>query len=167
MKIKLLLVATFVAVLLVGCKNVPDESLQSTTNMVEMESSMIDEFMETESSTMGDSTSQSSVASTTKQSTTPVPATERTSDSKPQNLVQNSEPQQSQKGKISASRAEEIALDHAGVSKAEAKFLKSNLDIDDGRYKYEVDFYANGYEYDYEIDAESGKVIDSDKDRND
>lgn len=165
MKIKLLLIATFVAMLLVGCKNVPDEDLQSTTNMVEMESSMIEKFVETDTSTMWDSTSQSSSRnSSTGESTTPVPATERTSESKPQNMAQNSQPQQS-KGKISASRAEEIALNHAGVSKAEAKFLKSQLDIDDGRYKYEVDFYANGYQYDYEIDADSGKVLDSDKDR--
>ncbi len=159
MKIKLLLSVLFVAMVLVGCKNVPDESLQPTTDMMEMESSMLDDIIES------DDTTQSATQATTTQSTTTLQVeTNIPTQPEPQNVTQNSQPQ-SQKGKISASRAEEIALSHAGVSKSDAKSLKSKLDMDDGRYEYKVDFSANGFEYDYEIDAETGRVLEPDKDR--
>ncbi len=61
-------------------------------------------------------------------------------------------------GYISADKAKEIALSHAGVSASDATFVKAKLDWDDGRMEYEVEFYANSTEYDYEIDASSGAV---------
>ena len=65
---------------------------------------------------------------------------------------------------ISADKAKEIALSHAGVSASAATFVKAKLDWDDGRMEYEVEFYANNTEYDYEIDATSGTVLSYDKD---
>ena len=41
---------------------------------------------------------------------------------------------------ISADRAKQIALNDAGVKEANAVFLRANLDWDDGRKKYEVEF---------------------------
>ena len=38
------------------------------------------------------------------------------------------------------------------------------LDEDDGRLHYDVKFYAGGYEADYEIDAETGAILDRDVD---
>ena len=66
---------------------------------------------------------------------------------------------------ISKSSAKKAALKHAGVKSADATFVKVLLDYDDGRKTYEVDFRANGYEYDYEIDAVSGEILKYDKER--
>ncbi len=68
---------------------------------------------------------------------------------------------------ISADRAKEIALNHAGVKKADAKLLKAEYDVDDGVKKYEVEFNSGKYEYDYEINAESGKIIKNHKELDD
>ncbi len=64
---------------------------------------------------------------------------------------------------ISAEKAKEIALKHAGVSVDKAVFEIVHLDKDDGVYEYEVDFRVGNVEYDYEIDAVSGKILDYDK----
>jgi len=66
---------------------------------------------------------------------------------------------------IGDDKALENALDHAGVKASEAKNPKCELDRDDGTVHYDVDFDANGYEYDYEIDAFTGKVLKSEKER--
>lgn len=60
---------------------------------------------------------------------------------------------------ITADRAKEIALNHAGVKDADAVFLLTGLDWDDGRAHYEVEFYSGSMEYDYDIDAVTGAVL--------
>lgn len=64
-------------------------------------------------------------------------------------------------GAVSEAKAQEIALAHAGVKPADATITKSKLDYDDGRQVYEIEWYANGAKYDYEIDAATGEIIDS------
>ena len=56
-------------------------------------------------------------------------------------------------------------LTHAGLSEEEIKYYTAHLDYDDDlrRYEYEVSFHAGQYEYDYEVDALSGDIIDFDK----
>ena len=66
--------------------------------------------------------------------------------------------------RISASEAKKIALDHAGFSESDVIFAKVELDNDDGRYVYEVEFIKGRFEYDYEIDATSGNIIEHEKD---
>ncbi len=44
---------------------------------------------------------------------------------------------------------------------------KVELDYEHGRKIYEVTFYKDGYEYEYDIDAESGKVLKFEKDLDD
>ncbi len=63
---------------------------------------------------------------------------------------------------IGADKAKSIALSDAGVSASDAIFTRAKLDRDDGRYLYEIDFYTGEYEYDYEIDALTGNIIDRD-----
>lgn len=60
---------------------------------------------------------------------------------------------------ISASKAKEIALKHAGISAA--AFIKAELDCDDDDDipKYEIEFYSDATEYDYEINAKTGKIL--------
>lgn len=68
---------------------------------------------------------------------------------------------------ITAEKAKEVALNHAGVKAADAIFVKAGLDWDDGRVRYEVEFYSGNTEYDYEIDATSGSVLSYDQDWDD
>ena len=68
---------------------------------------------------------------------------------------------------ISANRAKQIALNDAGVKESAAVFLRANLDWDDGRMKYEVEFYSGNTEYDYDIDAVTGAILSSDRDLED
>lgn len=64
---------------------------------------------------------------------------------------------------IGVEAAKSIAVRHAGVSGA--SFTKSYLDHDDGIRVYEIEFIAGGFEYDYEINALTGAVLDWDKER--
>lgn len=63
---------------------------------------------------------------------------------------------------IGADKAKSIALENAGVKTSAAVFTAAKLDRDDGRYLYEIDFYTSDTEYDYEIDAITGKILDRD-----
>ena len=71
-------------------------------------------------------------------------------------------------GKVDEARAKEIALNHAGVKAADATVTKSKLDYEDGRQVYEIEFYVSGSsgytEYDYEIEAATGKIVSYDHD---
>lgn len=67
--------------------------------------------------------------------------------------------------KISADRAKEIALNHAGVLKEDATFLRTERDSENGKEVYEVEFYSKDKkEYDYEIDANTGDILSYDSD---
>ncbi|HIW60237.1 MAG TPA: PepSY domain-containing protein [Candidatus Anaerobutyricum avicola] len=61
-------------------------------------------------------------------------------------------------GYISEEEASSIAL--AEVSGATAEELRIHKDNDDGRNIYEGSIYHDGVEYDFEIDAASGAIID-------
>ena len=63
---------------------------------------------------------------------------------------------------IGKDAALEAALQDAGVTKEEATRLKTSKDRDDGRMIYEIQFDANGTEYDYEIAAEDGTILTAD-----
>lgn len=65
---------------------------------------------------------------------------------------------------IGLEKAKDIALDHAGLKESEVIFVTAKAGYDDGRKEYDVEFYRNGMEYDYEIDAKTGRITDYDKD---
>ncbi|NLP36315.1 MAG: hypothetical protein GX892_04155 [Thermoanaerobacteraceae bacterium] len=65
----------------------------------------------------------------------------------------------SDKAYIGIEKAVEIALNHAKVDASAARDLETELDSDDGKLVYEIEFYANGREYEYEIDALSGEIL--------
>ena len=76
----------------------------------------------------------------------------------------NTNPGSSGTASITAERAQQIALNHAGLSSSQVSFVRAHLDWDDGRRVYEVEFYntSNYTEYDYEIDASSGDILSYD-----
>ena len=65
---------------------------------------------------------------------------------------------------IGEERAMAIALEHAGVKPEDLLFSNVKLDMDDGIWFYDVEFYAGNKEYDYEIDAAAGTIISFDYD---
>ena len=73
-------------------------------------------------------------------------------------------PQAAQATFIGEAEAKRIALADAGLSEANVTFLMVKLDTDDGRNEYDIEFYAGGTEYDYEIDAVSGAINERDWD---
>ena len=64
-------------------------------------------------------------------------------------------------GEVDEAKAKEIALAHAGVPETEADITKLKLDYEDGRQVYEIEWYATGAKYDYEIEVATGNVIKS------
>lgn len=65
---------------------------------------------------------------------------------------------------IPAEQAKEIVLEHAGLSASGAVFVRVNIDYEDSRRIYEVEFYAGNTEYDYKLDAKTGKILSWDHD---
>ncbi len=66
---------------------------------------------------------------------------------------------------ISLERSKEIALEHAGLAENAVTFEKSELDREDGRTVYEIDFTDGSFEYDYEIEAYTGAVVGYDREK--
>ncbi len=59
---------------------------------------------------------------------------------------------------ITQEQAKQAALDHVGLTESQVTGLTAKLDKEDGHAVYEVEFTANGTEYEYEIDAGDGAV---------
>ena len=68
-----------------------------------------------------------------------------------------------QKAEITPAKAGEIAFEHAGVSRGEAADYRSKLENEDGLWVYEIEFRVGKTEYEYEIDAETGRIISAEK----
>ena len=64
-------------------------------------------------------------------------------------------------GTVDEAAAQKIALEHAGVKAADATITKSKLDYEDGRQVYDIEWYAGGAKYDYEIATDTGEIISS------
>lgn len=71
---------------------------------------------------------------------------------------------QSAASTITRQQAQTIALQDAGVSASSAKFIQVKEDYEKGQAVYEVEFYANQTEYDYEIAKSNGAILAKDYD---
>lgn len=65
---------------------------------------------------------------------------------------------------IGAEAAKSAALNHAGCAAGDVVFTKVERDYDDGRLIYEIEFYKDGLEYEFEIDGTSGAVLKFERD---
>ena len=65
-------------------------------------------------------------------------------------------------GQLTLEDAKQEALRYAGVRAADATFIKAYQDWDDGRAIYEIEFYANGTEYEMDVDVNTGRITDFD-----
>ena len=77
-------------------------------------------------------------------------------------VTQNST--QSNTSNISVEKAKEIALSHAGLSSSQVIFVQAKSEYEHGIQKYEIEFYCNGIEYDYDINATNGQILSYDHD---
>lgn len=101
---------------------------------------------------------QTATTETTKTNETTAP-TEQTTNTTTNTSTSTSTSTQ-QAGQISEEEAKNIALTDAGVSEADVTQLTVHLDTDDGVTKYEVDFNVGQTEYDYDIDATTGAILE-------
>lgn len=70
----------------------------------------------------------------------------------------------STKKQIGVEGAKQIALAHAKVALKDVTFIKAELETENGRLVYDIEFYSGNVEYDYDIDAVSGDIISNDFD---
>ncbi|MBR6577958.1 MAG: PepSY domain-containing protein [Clostridia bacterium] len=61
---------------------------------------------------------------------------------------------------ITEAEAKIAALKNARVSADLVLSFRTKLDLDDGSYHYDVEFKTADAKYEYEVDAESGKILD-------
>lgn len=73
----------------------------------------------------------------------------------------------SESGYIGRDKAKEIAFNHANVNERKVTNIEIELDADDGRLIYEVEFDYQNQEYEYDINAKTGDIIFSNFDYDD
>lgn len=65
---------------------------------------------------------------------------------------------------LTREQAQQIALDHLGFTADQVTRLRTEYEIDDGIPMFDVAFYEGDWEYEFEIHAESGKILSYDRD---
>lgn len=63
---------------------------------------------------------------------------------------------------ISKAEAKSIVFNHAGVAVNKVTNLKIEKERDDGKWEYQIEFRVGNKEYDYELNAATGKILDYD-----
>lgn len=64
--------------------------------------------------------------------------------------------------KISMEEAKEIALKHANLDSSEVTFIKEGSHSYNNIDRYDIEFYHENKEYDYEINAATGEILEYD-----
>ena len=71
-------------------------------------------------------------------------------------------------GMLTEEEALEKALKHVELKKDQLDLVKKvELDYEDGRKVYEVEFIKGGVEYEFDVDAKTGAILDFEKDLDD
>lgn len=65
---------------------------------------------------------------------------------------------------LTLEEAQSIALNHAGFAADQVTALHTEYEIEHGVPQYEVEFHYDGWEYDYEIHADTGEILSYRKD---
>lgn len=60
---------------------------------------------------------------------------------------------------IGVEKAKEIALEKAGITDKNVIFDRTELESENGKWIYEIDFKENQTEYDADVDAITGEII--------
>jgi uncharacterized membrane protein YkoI len=68
-------------------------------------------------------------------------------------------------GMLTEEEAMQKAFERAKVTEDQIDFVKHvQLDYEHGREVYEIEFYCGGFEYNIDVDAHTGRIVDFDKD---
>lgn len=70
----------------------------------------------------------------------------------------------SQDASINRQKAQEIALQHAGLNTSQVSDLEVDRSSNNGRWYYEVEFSQGGIDYEYQIDAATGRILNYERD---
>lgn len=81
--------------------------------------------------------------------------------------VTHAEPATTVANAITKEKAKSIVLAHAGLNESEIKYYRIEPDRERGTLVYEIEFNAGKHEYDYEVNAENGKIIKAEKELRD
>lgn len=73
----------------------------------------------------------------------------------------------SDKAYIGEMKARKIALAHAGISESSITVYTMDMDVENGVMVYEIEFVYEGYEYEYDIDAQTGEIVKNKKEIDD
>ena len=65
---------------------------------------------------------------------------------------------------LTAEEAQAIALEHAGFTADQVRFLRTEPELRDRVPHYDVEFQEGRWEYDYEIHAQTGEILSFDRD---
>ena len=68
---------------------------------------------------------------------------------------------------ITREKALEIAFEKAGVKQADVRDLEIELDTENGVKVWEIDFEHKNLEYSYDVNAQSGAITKTERERND
>ena len=66
---------------------------------------------------------------------------------------------------LTKEEAIQVALDRVGMNEKDVTFTKIEMDWDDGRQVWEIEFLNAGYEYEFDIDARTGCILEMDVSR--
>ena len=147
--------ALAMSIALVGCgggqKPAETKTEEKTTQTQQQTTQKKEDTSKTNDQNTSQNNGQSSSSSQNTSNQTQAPAQTQTQDS-----AQTTAPAEQQ---ISADEAKSIALADAGVTAADVRDLKAELDTDDAVVHYDVDFKVGNTEHDYDIDANTGAII--------
>ena len=141
-------IISVMSVFTVGCSS-PVQNVQDTQNVQNVQDAQNTQSAQNVQDTQNTQSAQNVQDTQNTQNTQNAQGTQN---------VQNAQGIQNSNG-ITEQDAKNIALSNAGVSETDIIYITVKQDWDDGRAEYEVDFIADGIEYEYEIDAASGNVI--------
>ncbi|WP_308001923.1 PepSY domain-containing protein [uncultured Clostridium sp.] len=151
-KLSLAAIIVTVSISLAGCTNSETASNGNKTNT----ESTTQNSTESNVQNSSESSTENNNVNNAQNNTVNNPQDNNTNNAQ-NNIVNNT-------GNISLDKAKEIALSHAGLSADQVTFVQANMDFDDGIQKYDIKFYCNGQEYDYEINSSNGQIVQFDYD---
>lgn len=160
-----LLLATGCAVILAGCTS---KTLETTPATEAENTPQAEETAQTATTPPAEETTH---ATTTPQAeatpdNTKTPgndAVKPTPSPKEKKTATTSQGKSSPEAKTGIKKAKQIALERAGLREKDGHWEKAKTDREDGRLVYDLEFVSGEMEYEFEIDAKNGKILEYQK----
>ena len=151
--------ALAMSIALVGCGGQSKPAETKTEEKTTQTQQQTTQKTEDTSKTTEQNTSQNSSSSSSSSQNSGQSSSSQNSSSSQTKAPAQTQTTTSSAQQISADEAKSIALADAGVTAADVRDLKAELDTDDAVVHYDVDFKVGNTEHDYDIDAHTGAII--------